>query len=163
MCVALENHPRLRAALRRVPPRRIGGVNHAAKPGANGAFARGLQRPRLLITPNVGLRGNVAGQKGENNRPRLNGRLCIGIVRNRAVVVVADPRECSFQFNPTGTASFTTSCDIAKSFLARNSVNYSNEAAPAGTPAQIKIGERSFFRYMMQPLIDSFHRAFREQ
>jgi len=53
------------------------------------------------------------------------------------VTVVADPRECSFQFNPTGTASFTTSCDIAKSFLARNAVNYHNVAAPAGTPADI--------------------------
>lgn len=29
--------------------------------------------------------------------------------------------------------------------------------------AHIKVGERSFFRYMMQPLIDSFHRAFNEQ
>ncbi|MBU8537951.1 HlyD family type I secretion periplasmic adaptor subunit [Falsiroseomonas tokyonensis] len=29
--------------------------------------------------------------------------------------------------------------------------------------AQIRTGERTFARYMMQPLIDSFHRAFREQ
>ncbi|WP_426957433.1 HlyD family type I secretion periplasmic adaptor subunit [Muricoccus radiodurans] len=29
--------------------------------------------------------------------------------------------------------------------------------------AQIQIGERSFVRYMIQPLLDSFHRAFREQ
>src|SRR3954468_2938373 len=58
------------------------------------------------------------------------------------VVVTADPSECSFQFNPTGTASFTSSCDIAKSFLARNSVNYSNVAAPAGTPASIKVGDK---------------------
>ena len=58
------------------------------------------------------------------------------------VTITADPNECSFQFNPTGTASFTTSCDIAKSFLARNSVNYGNQAAPAGTPAQIKIGDK---------------------
>ena len=58
------------------------------------------------------------------------------------VVVTADPSECSFQFNPTGTASFTSSCDIAKSFLARNSVNYSNVAAPAGTVASIKIGDK---------------------
>src|SRR5690606_37316579 len=49
------------------------------------------------------------------------------------VTVVADPSECSFQFNPVGTSKFVTSCDIAKSFLARNSVNYSNEAAAAGT------------------------------
>ncbi len=29
--------------------------------------------------------------------------------------------------------------------------------------AHIQIGQRSFFRYMVQPVIDSFHRAFREQ
>jgi hypothetical protein len=63
-------------------------------------------------------------------------------IQKSPVTVVADPRECSFQFNPTGTASFTTSCDIAKSFLARNAVNYNNEAAPPGTPAQIKIGDK---------------------
>ena len=63
-------------------------------------------------------------------------------IEKSPVVVIADPNECSFQFNPTGTASFTTSCDIAKSFLARNSVNYGNQAAPAGTPAQIKIGDK---------------------
>ncbi len=63
-------------------------------------------------------------------------------IQKSPVVVIADPNECSFQFNPTGTASFTTSCDIAKSFLARNSVNYGNQAAPAGTPATIKIGDK---------------------
>jgi MFS family permease len=57
------------------------------------------------------------------------------------VTVTADPAECSFQFNPVGTASFVTSCDIAKSFLARSSVNYSNIAAPAGSIAQVKIGD----------------------
>ncbi|MCC6717906.1 MAG: MFS transporter [Acetobacteraceae bacterium] len=56
------------------------------------------------------------------------------------VTVVANPAECSFQFNPTGTASFTSSCDIAKSFLARNAVNYSNIEAPAGSVAKIIIG-----------------------
>ncbi len=58
------------------------------------------------------------------------------------VTVVANPAECSFQFNPVGTAAFTSSCDIAKSFLARNSVNYKNEAAPAGSVAQVKIGDQ---------------------
>jgi MFS family permease len=58
------------------------------------------------------------------------------------VVVVADPASCSFQFNPVGTAQFTSSCDIAKSFLARNSVNYSNQSAPKGTLAQVKIGDK---------------------
>jgi hypothetical protein len=36
---------------------------------------------------------------------------------------------------------FTSSCDIAKQKLAANSVSYSNEVAPAGTPALIKVGE----------------------
>ena len=57
------------------------------------------------------------------------------------VTVVADPDSCSFQFNPVGTAKFLSSCDIAKSFLAKGSVNYANEAAPAGTVAQVKIGD----------------------
>jgi MFS family permease len=56
------------------------------------------------------------------------------------VTVVADPASCSFQFNPVGTSQFTSSCDIAKGFLARNSVNYQNEAAPAGTPAKVRVG-----------------------
>src|SRR5437773_576203 len=46
------------------------------------------------------------------------------------VTVTADPGECSFQFNPVGTSKFTSSCDIAKSFLARNSVAYTNIEAP---------------------------------
>ena len=57
------------------------------------------------------------------------------------VTVISDPATCSFQFNPVGTAKFLTSCDIAKSFLAKGSVNYENEAAPAGTVAQVKIGD----------------------
>jgi MFS family permease len=57
------------------------------------------------------------------------------------VVVTADPKECSFQFNPTGTAKFTSSCDIAKQRLAGASVSYDNVVAPAGTPATIKVGE----------------------
>lgn len=58
------------------------------------------------------------------------------------VQVIAHPETCSFQFNPVGTAQFTSSCDIAKAFLARNSVNYTNVTAPAGTLASIKIGDK---------------------
>jgi len=57
------------------------------------------------------------------------------------VVVTADANECSFQFNPTGTVKFTSSCDIAKQVLAGASVSYENAPAAAGTPASIKIGE----------------------
>jgi MFS family permease len=60
------------------------------------------------------------------------------------VTVIADPATCSFQFNPVGTSAFTSSCDIIKSFLARNSVNYQNEAAPAGSVAKVRIGTDEF-------------------
>jgi MFS family permease len=57
------------------------------------------------------------------------------------VVVTADPTECSFQFNPTGTSKFTSSCDVAKQKLSQKSVSYDNESALVGTKATIKVGE----------------------
>jgi MFS family permease len=57
------------------------------------------------------------------------------------IVVIANPDECSFQFNPVGTAKFTSSCDIAKSALSKAGLNYENIAAPAGTLAEIKVGD----------------------
>ena len=59
------------------------------------------------------------------------------------VVVIADPNDCSFQFNPTGTSTFTSSCDIAKGALARASVLYSQQAAPAGSVASVRIGDKT--------------------
>ncbi|MDM8356423.1 MFS transporter [Pandoraea communis] len=58
------------------------------------------------------------------------------------ITVIADPNECSFQFNPVGTSKFTSSCDIAKSYLSRSGLNYHNEAAPAGTVTTVKIGDK---------------------
>jgi len=63
------------------------------------------------------------------------------------VVVTANPRECSFQFNPTGTQKFTSSCDIAKQVLAGASVSYDNAVGGADTVASIKIGEVSIPSY----------------
>jgi MFS family permease len=57
------------------------------------------------------------------------------------IVVIADPAECSFQFNPVGTSRFTSSCDIAKGALSKAGLNYSNVAAAPGTIAQIKVGD----------------------
>jgi len=61
--------------------------------------------------------------------------------------VVADPGQCSFQFNPTGTAKFTSSCDVAKAYLAGAGINYTNSAAPAGSVAQVKIGDKTIAAY----------------
>ena len=56
------------------------------------------------------------------------------------VTVSADPRTCSFQFNPVGTASFTSSCDIAKAALAKGGTPYSNAGVGAGMSATIRVG-----------------------
>jgi MFS family permease len=58
------------------------------------------------------------------------------------VAVIADARECSIQFDPVGKNKFdSTSCDIAKSFLAKAGVSYQRVDAPPGTVAQIRAGE----------------------
>jgi MFS family permease len=62
--------------------------------------------------------------------------------RTAPVTVVADPKACSFQFNPVGTTEFTRSCDVAKALLAQQSVSYQNEVAPAGTVASVHIGNK---------------------
>jgi len=59
------------------------------------------------------------------------------------VVVVADPAECHFQFNLTGTSKFTSSCDLAKAQLVAASVNYGIENAAPGTVAVIKVGSQT--------------------
>jgi len=58
------------------------------------------------------------------------------------VTVIADPAQCSVQFDPVGRNKFdSTSCDIAKSFLAKAGVSYQRLDAPPGSIAQIKAGE----------------------
>jgi predicted MFS family arabinose efflux permease len=64
------------------------------------------------------------------------------------VTVIADPADCSFQFDPVGKAAFTRSCDLAKGFLAKKGIPYTNEEAPAGTVASIRIGDK---------VLESFH------
>jgi MFS family permease len=68
-------------------------------------------------------------------------------VATSPVVVTAYPDECSLQFNPVGTAKFTSSCDIAKTALVTHGIPYSNEAAPPGTVAQIKVGQTAIASY----------------
>ena len=66
------------------------------------------------------------------------------------VVVTADPNECSFQFNPTGTTKFTSSCDIAKQMLAAGSVSYDDVVGTG--PAKISIGDKIIESYTAKGL-----------
>ena len=59
------------------------------------------------------------------------------------VIVIADPADCSVQFDPVGKASFTSACDIAKSTLANAGVSYRNEAGPVGSTALVRIGAQT--------------------
>jgi MFS family permease len=60
--------------------------------------------------------------------------------RSIEVVLRADPADCTFQFDPIGTARFTRGCDIARAALAQDSVAWRVEAAPPGSTAEIRIG-----------------------
>ncbi|WP_073975577.1 MFS transporter [Erythrobacter donghaensis] len=61
------------------------------------------------------------------------------------VSVVVNNDECSVQFDPIGKNKFDSrSCDIAKSFLAKSAVSYSNVEAEAGAIAQVKVGSATF-------------------
>ncbi len=63
------------------------------------------------------------------------------------VTVVADPNACSFQFDPVGKAKFTSSCDVAKAALVKAGVPYVNQAAAAGSVAQVTVGSTALPSY----------------
>ncbi len=76
-----------------------------------------------------------------------NPALATAQATTRATVTAA-PGDCKFQFNPVGTAKFTTSCDIATAYLTRNSVPYDVvQTAAAGTAAMVKIGDKTIESY----------------
>lgn len=67
-------------------------------------------------------------------------------VERAPVVVDADSRFCSVQFNPVGTSTFTSACDVAKSALVRRGVPYRNQPGSTET-AHITIGDRTLTAY----------------
>ncbi len=75
-----------------------------------------------------------------------NPDLAAAQARSQAVVI-ADPANCAFQFNPIGTAAFTSDCDKARGALTRASVPYTNEVAPSGATTIIRIGDVELVGY----------------
>lgn len=65
----------------------------------------------------------------------------LSAAQQTVVTVTADPADCSFQFNPVGTAQFNSSCDIVKGLLSRSSVNSTTVDAAPGTVATVQVGE----------------------
>jgi MFS family permease/uncharacterized protein YjbJ (UPF0337 family) len=65
------------------------------------------------------------------------------------VVVMTDPAQCSFQFNPANspTVKFQSACDITMALLNKNSVNATKVDAAAGAATTVKIGETEIPAY----------------
>jgi MFS family permease len=59
---------------------------------------------------------------------------------NNPVTVIANEDDCSFQFDPIGKRKFTSSCDVAKTWLAKKAIPYKNQEAPPGTVASVVVG-----------------------
>jgi MFS family permease len=68
-------------------------------------------------------------------------------IEKAPVTVVAAPEDCNLVLNLTGTAKFTTACDLSRTFLANAGVNYDKVDGPSGTPATVKIGEKAIVGY----------------
>jgi hypothetical protein len=68
-------------------------------------------------------------------------------IEKAPVTVVAAKEDCNLVLNLTGTAKFTTACDLSRTFLANAGVNYDNADGPSGTTAAVKIGAQSIVGY----------------
>ncbi len=59
------------------------------------------------------------------------------------IVVIADPKTCSFQGSPVAReVDFLSPCDIAKRALVANSASYENQVLAADGKTEIKIGDK---------------------
>jgi MFS family permease len=66
-------------------------------------------------------------------------------VQTSPVTVVANPDQCSFQFDPVGKKQFKTGCDLAKGALARMGVSYTigDDSLSRDIDATVMVGESS--------------------
>lgn len=55
------------------------------------------------------------------------------------VTLHADPHDCAFLFNPTGTRRFESPCDVARQVLAGAGIDYTRKAGPPGA-LHIEVG-----------------------
>ena len=77
------------------------------------------------------------------------------------VAVMADPAECSVQFDPVGKSKFTSPCDVAKAALVKRGVPYVNEGAPAASGTQLRVGSTTIRSYdASSPLAKGQGKAF---
>ncbi|HWE44510.1 MAG TPA: MFS transporter [Caulobacteraceae bacterium] len=68
------------------------------------------------------------------------------------VTVIADPKDCTFQFDPVGKAKFVSSCEIAQAYLTNAGVSYVTRPAPPGIIATVMVGKTSVPSVDARPL-----------
>ena len=68
-------------------------------------------------------------------------------IRSSPVSVVAPSGDCNLILNLTGTAKFTTACDLSRTFLANAGVNYDKVESADVKVATVKVGDRQIAGY----------------
>ena len=68
-------------------------------------------------------------------------------IQNSPVKVVAPSGDCNLILNLTGTAKFTTGCDLTRTFLANSGVNYDKAEDNSVTVATVKVGDKAIAGY----------------
>ncbi|MES9604810.1 MFS transporter [Actinomadura sp. NPDC000929] len=79
--------------------------------------------------------------------------------KNVSVTIQADPAECSFQFNPAGTATFTSDCDRARNTLQTDSVTFDRQDTAGPTKVLVNGTEVSGGPRMSEDLLAALRTA----
>jgi MFS family permease len=67
-------------------------------------------------------------------------------IQKSPVTVESDQANCNLILNLTGTAKFTTACDLARVYLSNAGINYDSVAKP-GAVATVKVGDKAIAGY----------------
>jgi MFS family permease len=68
-------------------------------------------------------------------------------IQKSPVTVVAPAGDCNLILNLTGTAKFTTACDLSRTFLANSGVNYDKTEGGDVKVATVKVGDKAIAGY----------------
>jgi MFS family permease len=68
-------------------------------------------------------------------------------IQTSPVTVVAPQGDCNLILNLTGTAKFTTACDLTRTFLTNAGVNYDKTEVATTNLATVKVGEKAIAGY----------------
>ena len=68
-------------------------------------------------------------------------------IQTSPVTVVAPQGDCNLILNLTGTAKFTTACDLTRTFLTNAGVNYDKTEVATTSLATVKVGEKAIAGY----------------